>query len=378
MRAVPHDRAEMEAHAPTQPTGVPLARAVALGYQGFGNVGDEAILAGIERLLEGSPVRVTTVIGGGRAPIPAFPRARRIVSRRLFPGLAAARAIARSDLLLVTGGGLIHDHWRTVVPKYLAWTILARMLSTKVVWIGVGVGPLRARWARWLARQCARLASLLTVRDEASAALLLELDAHLSVHVVPDPAVFIDPVSGPHDEGTAFVVRTPVPREAHLGERLELAMTEFAVARLRRGLGVTLLGMDLDTDIAARIADGVERAGLPRPAVETLPVDPGDALRRMGSFGDAVGMRLHAVLLAALAGTPCLPIAYDAKVAALADRLGVGDLALTLDELSPSALEAGLEAVGTAESTERVRRSIAELRGERERVATLLVGGIHG
>lgn len=353
-------------------------RAVALGYQGFGNVGDEAILAGIERLLDGAPVQVTAVIGGDRAPIFAFSRARRIVSRRLLPGPAAARAIARSDLLLVTGGGLIHDHWRTVVPRYLAWTMLARMLSTKVVWIGVGVGPLRARWARWLAARCARLAALLTVRDEASATLLLELEPRLQVQVVPDPAIFIEPVAASHDEGTAIVVRTPVPHEAHLVGRLESALTEFAIGRLRRGVGVTFLAMDLDSSVAASIAARVERAGLRRPEVETLPLDPSEALRRLGCFGDVVGMRLHALLLAALAGTPCLPIAYDAKVAALAARLGIADLALTLDEVSPPALEAGLLAVRAARRAERVRRSVAELRGERERVAGLLAGAIRG
>src|SRR5690606_4645669 len=125
-------------------------RAVAVGYQGFGNLGDEAILAGIEELLGGTGIVVSHVVSGP-GPVSAFPAARRVPTRRMRPTLQALRALRRAQLLLISGGGLLNDHWATVVPTYLAWVVLGRLLGLRVAWLGVGVGPLRRRWSRLLA-----------------------------------------------------------------------------------------------------------------------------------------------------------------------------------------------------------------------------------
>ena len=121
-------------------------RAAIVGFAGFGNLGDEAIAAGIDALLGTSSLEVTTVFGGPRlAESPAFPRAVRLASWRLLPTLPALRRLRGIDVLLVGGGGLLNDHWPAVVPRYVSWMIAGRLAGARVAWVGVGVGPDPAR-----------------------------------------------------------------------------------------------------------------------------------------------------------------------------------------------------------------------------------------
>ena len=46
-----------------------------------------------------------------------------------------------------------------------------------------------------------------------------------------------------------------------------------------------------------------------------------------------LGMRLHSIIIAAMAGVPCVPIKYDNKVTSKADILGLSDFALNMDNL---------------------------------------------
>lgn len=348
-------------------------RAAALGYQGFGNVGDEAILGGIEALLADGPISVETVIGGDRAPISAFPDAVRVASRRLFPTPAAARRLRRARLLILSGGGLIHDHWPIVVPRYLAWSLLARALGMRIAWVGVGVGPIRHAWARRAAAATVRLAGLVTVRDEDSAAWVRRVVPTAQPRVVPDPAFFLPRPAPAGGGGTAIIVRQPVPADAHLAPRLADALAEFARARMAAGARVTILTMErgLDDAYAAEIARAVGADGSV-PEVRTVPVEPNAALELLAAFDEAVSVRLHGLILCALAATPCLPIAYDPKVLATAGRLDLADMAVPLAQVSAGLVAKRVGDVATDAAQASVEAGVARLRAEAATVAGLI------
>jgi polysaccharide pyruvyl transferase WcaK-like protein len=52
------------------------------------------------------------------------------------------------------------------------------------------------------------------------------------------------------------------------------------------------------------------------------PGDPAEALRSFQQAGLVLAMRLHGLILAALAGAPCAALSYDPKVAAAATAIG--------------------------------------------------------
>jgi hypothetical protein len=54
-----------------------LPKLVLVGFQGFGNVGDEAILCGLERVLSGAAT-LDTIVAGTVAPVWGAPTARRV------------------------------------------------------------------------------------------------------------------------------------------------------------------------------------------------------------------------------------------------------------------------------------------------------------
>ncbi len=347
-------------------------RIATVGFQGFGNVGDEAILTGIEELLRARSVRVTTVFSGpAPAMISAFPGAERIVCRRHVPTVRALRELRRVDLLLLTGGGIFNDHWFGVIPRYVGWTVAARLTGVRVAWIGVGVGPIRRRTLRWLARIGARLAHLVTVRDPASAGIL---GGARSI-VVPDPSVFNAPPERRSASGVGVIVRGPTRGNIAMESRLITAIID--TVRVLQASGqppvvMTMAGI-ADEAFTRRLRAAVDAAGSPSPAVEALGPAPADALRRLATLSGVITLRLHGLLLAALAGVPVVPIAYDMKVHAAAERLGLGDVAVALPDVSASLLLERLSEAASEGRRSEVGRRLGIMRAERETLASMIV-----
>jgi polysaccharide pyruvyl transferase CsaB len=350
---------------------------VALGYQGFGNVGDEAILSGIEHLIAGTPLDVVAVVAGPQ-PVAALPAPPRVFTRRRRPRPAAVRAMRRARLLLISGGGLLHDHWATVVPNYLAWVAIARLLGLRVAWLGVGVGPLRQGWSRWLAGRALRWSHLVTVRDPASAALVGEIAPDVPVTVVPDPAVFNPaPASGASGErrGVGIIVRGPAPADAALADPLATALGG-AVAILGRDDPVTVLtfGGARDRPFAVNVVDAAAAEGGVPPALEELPPDAGAVIARLAQLEVLVSVRLHGLILGAVASTPTVGVAYDPKVASWAERLGLAGYCLQVGSLSADAIVAAVTRLRASSAGEEMARRLDALCGEGDRVRSRLAG----
>jgi polysaccharide pyruvyl transferase WcaK-like protein len=348
-------------------------RIATVGFQGFGNDGDEAILSGIEAILAGSAAEVTTVFcGPNPESIAAFPAARRMTTARHLPTPAAWRAIRGVDLLVLAGGGILNDHWTLVVPRYVAWTIAARLAGARVAWVGVGVGPIRRRPLRWLARLGACAASPVLVRDAQSVAIL---GAAGRPRVIPDPSLF-NRRPARTDEGTVgLVVRAPTAADAADEPRLVEALVELADLLAERDTRTMLLTMGGAADDAflARLKEAFGSRGRLMPPIEALGPDPWMALDRLARLHAVVAVRLHGVLLAVLAGVPVVPISYDAKVQMAAERLGLAEQTVPLHAVDASTLLAQLDAAGRPGVRAETERRLAALRAEGPAVAAAIV-----
>lgn len=321
-----------------------LPRLIAVGFQGFGNVGDEAILCGLERLLEGAAT-LDVIVAGTVAPVRAAPAARRIHPWKLLPTPVALRAIRRADAVVIAGGGLVNDYWPLVIPRYLAWVLATRLMGRPVVWAGVGVGPVRRRAWRLLAGIAFALSNAVVVRDRASEEAAAGLVPSARVQVAADPAFAL---SGPANQaagsGVGVIVRSPAPGDERHLERLVAGLAATITGLVERGVRVDVLTMHPAEDQAIRTALREALAGGAGKAVQIddLSDDPNTAAAALGSYAALVSARLHGIILGAVAGVPSVAIVYDAKVGAAAELLGLADVAIPLAELTSARIDAAL------------------------------------
>ncbi len=310
----------------------PPPRALVSGYYGFGNAGDEAILAGlVHGLRELAPEVELTVLSGDPAAtesehgVRAAPR-----------GLASARLLARQcDLLISGGGGLLQDvtSWRSPL-YYLGVMRLAGAAGVPVACVGHGIGPLRRRLIRRLTGRILSRVDALAVRDLTSERTLRRLGVDRDIEVTAD---------------LAFLLPRPTQEAVALARRKAGLPPDGPPAALvaLRPLGLGAPGRELAPPLAEAIGGACDRAGL-RPVLvpmqpmqdtafaervaEQMPCEAQVVARQMsacellaltGSCDLVIAMRLHALIFAAICGLPPAAISYDPKVEALMDQLGL-------------------------------------------------------
>lgn len=263
------------------------------GYYGFANTGDEALALAISRelrarghdvdLLSATP-RETARTYGVRS------------SARMHP-LELLKAVAWCDVLLSGGGGLLQDKTSgRTLAYYLAVIRLGKLLRKRVVVFNQSVGPLSEQGGRQVKAALRGVAAI--VRDAGSLRTLEALGVGATLG--GDPALLLSPSDVKRDEGRVILA----PRGGERGATTRLA----ALARELRAEGrevVALSFMPSQDDEECRLIGG--------EVVSTD--DPRVALNAIAGAGYVVGVRLHAVILAAAAGVKFAGVSYDPKVA---------------------------------------------------------------
>lgn len=364
-----------------------MPKVVLSGYFGFGNAGDEAMLAAqvaaLRKLIPG--VELTVLSGNPAETATAYAVA--AVDRGNLT--AVRRALREADLLVSGGGSLLQDVTSNrSIPYYLGIVALAKLYGKKVMLYGNGVGPVRGRFNRLLVRWLGNMVDLITVRDSGSAAVLKELGVtRPPVEITADPVFTLAPAG--REAAEAVLAKTGVaPGRPRLGisvrpwRRLEgykaavaRAVDAFAAAE---GVEVVFLPMQHPADM--ELSDQV--AGLMKvPArVVTERCDVPTVMALYGAMDVVLGMRLHALIFAALQGVPHLGIIYDPKVASFLKIVGQPE-AGHVENLDPEQVLQGL--VDVWRRKEEIRPQLlsvsADLAGRAwrnaELAAALVVGG---
>jgi polysaccharide pyruvyl transferase CsaB len=289
-----------------------VKRVIVLGYYGAGNLGDEALLSGTLTLLRRVPGLEPWVVS--RDP-------RGTSQRHGTPSIAwndptaLRRAVGAADALLLGGGGLLQDatSLRSLL-YYAGWAwLFGRRLP--VVWWAVGVGPLRSAAASRALRTAGARAIAITVRDDQSRRLLEAIGLPVRA-VIPDPAFLLPSPPSAGDEGAVVVCARDVPDEP---SALAWLASELVALAERTGRAIWLLPLHRGADeaICQRLAARVPGARrLPWPA------SPEAALAVLGQASVVVSVRLHGLILGAVARRPLVAVPYDPKVEVHAHMLG--------------------------------------------------------
>ncbi len=296
----------------------------ALGYYGFGNLGDEAVFAGIRTALtERFPAAQLLVL-----------TADSMATTALHPGVGTAnrwrwketvRALSGTDLFVFGGGSLLQDvtSGRSVL-WYALMALIARRKARRVLWWGQGIGPLSHPLSRKVVRLIAQQADGLTVRDIKSAALLKEIGVTRSIEVVADPAFALDPIAVTKPSGTLVALRRwPGVSPETLAHAVP---------------GATALPMHLPDDLEAH-------GKLPCYNWQLEGASVAEVLGKVAVAEQVVAMRLHALIFAARCATPFVALSYDPKVDALAQATGQEDALLDAVQATPESLRAAIARV---------------------------------
>ncbi|MDH7600970.1 MAG: polysaccharide pyruvyl transferase CsaB [Armatimonadota bacterium] len=353
-------------------------RIVVSGYYGFGNLGDEAVLAGIVETFRrlGVPAHFTVLSGSPAITVAQHPS---VSAVNRFSIVEVFRAIRNSDLVISGGGSLLQDVTSAISPYYyLSVLRLARMLRRKTMIYAQGVGPLlRGSTRRAVARTFNRTDAI-TVRDPDSKALLESIGVCRPIVLSADPSFLVIP--DVHTADRILIEQGPNTKDI-LGVSLRpwvrveewLPAVAEGVRLAARKLNLTCVSIPLHPAKDAYLLQ--DYPDFREVTVESPQVAKGLIAR----CKIIVGMRLHSLMFSASTGVPFVPIDYDPKVRSFAQMSGI-DFALSVKELSSDLVRQAIFSTWSARgrlSADLARKAgeQAELALESGRLATRLLVG---
>jgi hypothetical protein len=381
--------------APSCETLIRMNRTALLaGYYGFGNTGDEAILAAlVAGLSRREPSSRLVVLSGD----PEDTRRRHGVPAIAWRDVEALSAeVAQTDLVILGGGGLFQDYWG-FDPEAL--------LSARAGGVGYYSGPaaLAALYRKPSAStRSASARSRPRPPPATRARLRRRVRDHRPGRGLPRPARVARrrrvarrdhrgrrvralraparAAGGPRGlgrraerPGSRRLAAPVVPRRraggvgARDGRALDLFLDRTGGAALFLPFERSPWSREDDIEISLRVRKRMRRGD--RAAVLTEPRPPDEAAGLLAGCDAVLGMRLHALNLACAAGVPVVGIAYDPKITALLGRLGFPDMGVApaqaearglFDRLTRALDERGAISARLKDEAARMRRLAEE------------------
>jgi polysaccharide pyruvyl transferase CsaB len=323
------------------------ARLLLSGYYGFGNFGDEAILdVFVANWRRRRPADTICVLS-------QTPEATRktygVEAVERMSWRVVSEAIRGADVVVSGGGGLLQS--ATSLRSLLYYTSVIREAKRAgrraAIW-AQGIGPLNYFGREVVKRACATV-DLACVRDETSQGTLQALLPAVDVRLTADPVFLTDP--NPPDvrriddffvrEGVRDDVRDLVAVVVRKGAALDQITDRLAalVDRLSSKYGAHVIFVPLQPPHDAEAAASVIRRCKSAPVLLGGAYDLPTMTALVSRCSAVIGMRLHALILAARLGVPFLAVPYDPKIGALTSSLSYPLPPLARDSLTDDVAE---------------------------------------
>ena len=298
-----------------------MSKIVISGYYGFANAGDEAMLTAIVKSLRQAEESVDlTVISG--APQNTASK-HKVSSVHRFSPLEIYSAINNCDLLLSGGGSLLQDVTsKKSLLYYLAIIWLGKMLNKKVMLFAHGIGPIRSGILRKLTKYVCSKADLITVRDTDS---LVELErigvASNKVCLTADAVLTL--AQADKEQGLQSLQKFNVSQDKKLvaisvrswgsSDKYLQEMANAADALVEQSnVQIVLLPLQYPADVTA--CRKLHQFMKQDVVILDAAFDTEQFLALMGNFSLLIGMRLHALIFAAVMEVPFIALSYDPKI----------------------------------------------------------------
>jgi polysaccharide pyruvyl transferase WcaK-like protein len=346
---------------------LPVRRILIIGgWFGSRNAGDEAILLGLIRLLENRfpdaqlfahTIDPDYTRSFGVQPVAAPPGP--FVKKAWF----LARAYSSMDLCVISGGTPIFDYRLMSRLFHFGVPLIA---GVPMVFLGVGLKPVKSWRGRLLFRNIFRRVRFLSVRDPEVIDHMRGMGFDGPVHLGVDSAIVMDPApeslavgilaSAGVDMSKPILAVCPImlsdDYRGHYHEPVPAARRQFAYSSLAQiadqqsnlGRQVVFIPMHRvpPDDDRVPIAAIVDRMRSQSFLIEP-PEDPQVVSALLGAADMLIGMRLHSIVLATARGVPTIGIGFDMKVGGYMRYLGIGDYCLPIADFTFAELTDAVE-----------------------------------
>lgn len=309
-----------------------MAKVVLSGYYGFNNLGDEAVLFSILKTLRDLRLGLRIEVLSNRPEETA--EIYKVTVANRWKLMDIYRALKEADMLISGGGSLLQDvtGLKSLI-YYLGVIGLARLLGKPVFFYAQGIGPVNSKLGRLLMRLVVNRVNYITVRDESSRQDLADMKI-----TRPRVTVTADPVLGLEQKFIDEKIGGQILQEAGLDLSIERKLVGVSVREwqgltaykemlgevcdklARLGYQVVFLPMHYPDDLetSREIVSRMEQPAVVLSGQYSV-IEMASLIANMDLL---IGMRLHALILAAVMHVPPVALSYDPKIDRFMDLLG--------------------------------------------------------
>lgn len=308
-----------------------MYRILISGYYGFNNIGDESILSAVisnlrEKLTD---IQITVLSQDPESTSQKYDV--KSVNRKSLTSIL--RAVKNTDLLISGGGSLLQDVTsKKSIIYYLAIMWMALILRKKVLIYSQGIGPINSNINRRLTAWTLNKVGGIVVRDEASREYLGEIGVNTErVQVTADPVLRIKPAD--RSVGAKILSDEGIPmesgklrvgfaiRERKLDSDFMQELTE-AIEKLQERYEAQVILIPFHYMEDMKVIEELERRLSGRVYCLKHKYLSSEMLSIIGNMDLLVGVRLHALIHAAIMEVPMIGISYDPKINSFMKSIG--------------------------------------------------------
>jgi len=312
-----------------------------IGNYGATNIGDDAIL---ESILKSHPEHNFTVFSANPDKIdkksnlqvvkPLFPLGIRSFFKNGFR--KPIKALKAVDVVIFGGGGLMQDSYLFACFLW-AWQIFWVKFFNKPLFIyATGVGPLKTRIGRRLAKYVYNYAMGITCRDKKSKNILLSLKIPSeSIEITADPVFLLQNIKN-HTERKHNRYIISLRPWLKYNKKIISVFTEYLLQiKEERGAEFVFVCMQSIKERDHAVIDPiVKKVG----GTMFIPQNFAELTKIMQEAEFAIGMRYHFLIATILTQTPALAISYSPKVDSLLKDSILEPYMLAVSDLSSAKL----------------------------------------
>ncbi len=298
-----------------------MKNVLVLGYHGYENCGDDAILISIKNTLERIGENINIVVLSNKPKHTKKVYGVNAVYR--FNPLSILNAVGKCDVLLCGGGTLLQDGTSTrSIRYYLGVLSIAKMLGKKVILYSNGIGPIDKKANRDLTAKVINKVDTITFREQSSKSYLESIGVEKPKMLVTADPAFGLPFLDKNDYKYIFE-QNDIPAEKDmLGVSLrKWKNKEYFIEQIARicdeiienkNMNVVFLNMQFEHD--KKISELVMSKMKNKAYMINQNLRPLEVLGVTANFKTMISMRLHGIIFAGKQRVPVCGLIYDPKV----------------------------------------------------------------
>lgn len=314
-----------------------MYRILISGYYGFNNIGDESILMAVVNSLREKLDNIEITVLSQNPQQTAEKYGVKSENRRSVA--AIIRAVKNCDLLISGGGSLLQDVTsRKSILYYLFIMRVARMMGKKFFIYSQGIGPIVSKFNSRATARVLKKASGIVVRDVSSKELLVKIGVpESSVVVTADPVLRIKKAGlgagaeilaeegFKNDDGASVCGFAIKERNLDSGFMHEICVSAERLIN-ERNCRIVLIPFHFSEDMPA--IEMIEKYLCEHGASDKVCAIKHkylteEMLSIIGNMDTLVGVRLHALIHAAIMDVPMIGISYDPKINSFLHSVGM-------------------------------------------------------